>query len=152
MQGFNKAVNLFAFALLLTPLAQAELKWDDAKAQITKKAETVVNDYGTELCPNTIPMYEAITSEENAEAWDIAKEIIDETAQSTIYKKACEKPTDNVLKSETIIHASMLIGQKVSALAQNDMMKTIAVSMKVGAIVGSYFELLFESLSNDAQA
>jgi hypothetical protein len=151
MKGLNKLLNLFAITLLFSTV-YAELSWDDAKAQILKKAETISKDYDAELCPNTLPIYSAITSEENAEAWDIAKEIIDDVIKTAIYKKASETPNDNVLKSETIIQASMLIGQKISARTQKDMVKTIALSIKTGAIIGSYFELLFDSLKEATKA
>lgn len=146
MKGLNKAVNLFAITLLFAANAQATISWDDAKTQVIKKAETVIKDYDKELCTTTLPMYETITSEGNEEAWDIVKEIIDKVADSAIYKKAYDNPTDTILWSELIIQASMLVGQKIAATAEKDMMKVMALSMKTGAIIGTYFEVLKDDL------
>ena len=152
MKRISRSLNLFAVVLLCSSAAHAKLSWNDAKDKIVSKADHVIKNYDKELCPTIMPVYEAITSKDNEEAWDIAKEVVESFQDTKIFKEACANPTDDILRSELIIQASMAGGQKVASAAGKDIMKIMALSMKTGAIIGIYFEVLRDDLKASAKS
>ena len=154
MKRISTSLNLFAVILLCSSAAHAKLSWDDAKDKIVSKAEHVIKNYDKELCPTVMPMYEAITSKDNKEAWDIAKETIDSDSvqNSKIFKKACANSTDNILWQELTIQTSMQLGQKVATVAGKDIMKMMTLNMKTAGILMIYFEMLREDLKASAKS
>ncbi len=152
MKRISTSLNLFAVVLLFSSAAHAKLSWNDAKDKIISKAEHVTKNYDKELCPTVMPMYEAITSKDNKEAWDIVKEMVDSVQDSKIFKEACAHPTDDILWQELIVQASMATGQKVAIVAGKDMMKIMSLSIKAGAIIGTYFEVLRDDLKASAKS
>ena len=153
MKRISTSLNLFAVVLLFSSAAHAKLSWNDAKDKIISKAEHVTKNYDKELCPTVMPMYEAITSKDNKEAWDIAKETVDSFQDTKIFKEACAHPTDDILWKELTMQTSIATGHKVAIVViGKDIGKIMSLSMKASVIIATYSEVLRDDLKASAKS
>ena len=140
--------NLLVFSLVTlfaaqSAIAHEKLSWHNAQKAIIKKAEHIFNTYDPEICMWTVKSYQIILSPEyETEAWQIAERVIKEMLPKLpVYAKAIENPFDDVYWSELVLQASMMGGQLAAQIHD-----TFEFGAKVGGIIGSYVDILKETL------